>query len=175
MLALFPVYVGVSPPGSIEPPKQLDVSAATPEIAERILLNLVNRERAARGIPALQKDERLGRIARSSARKMREAGRIAHRSPDGTGPGDRVAAAGYPARLLAENLAKGEGVLRVHESLMGSPAHRTAMRLNTEFGIDGPVPDAWQKIVADSGFVRHKGCRLNETQKGCLWLGGDVT
>lgn len=53
-------------------------------------------------------------------------------------------------------------------------AHRTAMRLNTAFAIDGEISDLCKTVIKDAGFVRHSGCRNNKNKADCLWLGGDA-
>lgn len=127
VVALVPVYVGVSPPSSVERPHRPELKADSSETAESHLLRLANQERARRGIPEVKSDERLGRIARSYSEEMRARGRIAHTAPDGRGPKERAYEAGYPALMLSENLSKQSDVVEAHRSLMASPAHRAAM------------------------------------------------
>jgi hypothetical protein len=53
-------------------------------------------------------------------------------------------------------------------------AHRTAMRMNTAFTMDGEISDLCKTVIEDAGFVRHSGCRNNKNKADCLWLGGDA-
>ncbi len=51
-------------------------------------------------------------------------------------------------------------------------AHRTAMRSKSRFEVDGPMPEECSRFIAEAGFVRHRGCRLNAEKEGCLWQPG---
>jgi uncharacterized protein YkwD len=93
---------------------------------ERELLALLNRDRAAAGLRALQSDARLQEIARGHSREMARTGEVVHVS-DKTGSAvDRVRAARvapFP-RILAENVGRAFSTAEVEHGFMGSPGHR---------------------------------------------------
>ncbi len=101
-----------------------------PEIdaLERQAFEGVNRERAARGLPALAWNERLAAIARAHSRDMARRDYFDHVSPDGLHPRDRVKGAGLDYREIAENIASNRNVDRpartAVEGWMDSPGHR---------------------------------------------------
>jgi len=95
----------------------------SPEDEQR-MLDLVNEERRARNLPLLRMDEHLQEAARAHSRDMLARGYIGHVSPDGTGPGERIAAAGAHADSWAENVAVAPTVSIAHAGLMSSPGHR---------------------------------------------------
>jgi uncharacterized protein YkwD len=93
---------------------------------------IVNRERFNRGLPRLRIDERLRASARAHSQDMAERGYVAHLSPDGTTPAERMRACGHP-QPGAENIAMGQPRPQVvMTAWMGSPGHRANI-LRPEF------------------------------------------
>ncbi len=122
--ALFPVWIGVSPPQVWEGARAADETwIQEPEQAEGLLLGLLNDERRRHGLPPLVADSRLAEVARRHSQDMLDRGYLAHLSPEGTGLPDRLRAAGIQTRHSAENLARTPSVAEAHASLMRSPAH----------------------------------------------------
>lgn len=109
-------------------------------------LELVNRERQAHGLPALDLDPLAGRAAANHAADMLARGYYAHRSPEGDSVLDRiVAAGGSPWLKAAENIAEcsicpevpGPALVeRLHRRWMESPGHRRNILAEgiTQFG-----------------------------------------
>lgn len=99
-----------------------------PGVAIASVLCLHNAERAAAGLRPLAWNARLAAAADSHARDMVVRAYFAHVSPEGAGPAQRIAAAGYAASLVGENLAWGEGRLATPSvtvrGWMDSPGHR---------------------------------------------------
>lgn len=129
VLALMSVSVSRAPStlwrgGSESCPRSVSVVAAD---AERGLLTLANRERAARGVPPLELDEALVAVARGHADEMAAAGFFAHVSPVAGGLRERLRVAGIAVQMAGENIAKGDCVAQVHASLMASPGHRATL------------------------------------------------
>jgi uncharacterized protein YkwD len=103
---------------------------------EKLMLQLVNAERARFDLPALTWSDDLSEIARAHSVEMRERKYFAHESPTPSlrRPMDRyVAATGITPRLVAENIYRawgtqhqlGDSDLRAgHDALMKSPGHR---------------------------------------------------
>ncbi len=126
VLANFPVYCGVEVPSSIamngmDPTRRLD-----PEEAERELLILVNRDRAAAGLEPVERDSRLQEVARAYSREMARTGEVAHVSSKSGAAMDRVRAARVSPlpSMLAENLGRAFSTREVESAFMGSPGHR---------------------------------------------------
>lgn len=108
-------------------PEIKQVKAETFELTaeERQVVDLTNRERQARGLPALRVDPRLFIAARRYSAIMARFDRLGH-SVDGSGVGSRVQATGYNWSSCAENCAAGQqGPTEAVSSWMSSPGHRS--------------------------------------------------
>jgi uncharacterized membrane protein required for colicin V production len=92
--------------------------------AERLLFDLVNEERRARGQSLLRWDERLAGAGRRHARDMYRRGYFGHTSPNGRTQGDRLLRMGASYRTAGENLALAPTARAGHAQLMGSTRHR---------------------------------------------------
>jgi uncharacterized protein YkwD len=89
------------------------------------VLQLVNKERAARRLPPLRRVPELDQAAEKRARDMADRDYFAHVSPDGVTPGDQVIAAGYRPLMCGENIASGyANAASVMRAWMDSPGHR---------------------------------------------------
>jgi uncharacterized protein YkwD len=123
--ALFPLSVGEDPPGAFTlepPPDESEIRSAAD--AEDRLLQLINRERADRHLPALIRSDAADEAARDFAVGSLRSGVMAHVGGDGSTVRDRVAARGVAAARVSENLARNSTVEEVHLSLMRSLGHR---------------------------------------------------
>jgi uncharacterized protein YkwD len=126
VLANFPLYCGVEPPARVAAtPNQVTRPQDATE-AERELLALLNRDRAAAGLRALQSDARLQGIARGHSREMARTGEVVHVSDKSGSAVDRVRAAHVSPvpRTLAENVGRAFSAAEVEQGFMGSPGHR---------------------------------------------------
>jgi len=99
---------------------------ATTEVAalEHDMFELINRERAAAGLAALEYDERLADIARAHSLDMKRHDFFAHRSPTTGMLEDRMDRAGYLATEMRENLAMAADIRTAAANLLASPGHR---------------------------------------------------
>ncbi|MFN4088293.1 MAG: CAP domain-containing protein [Alphaproteobacteria bacterium] len=106
--------------------------AARGALREEALV-LVNRDRAAHGLPPLAPDDRLSAAAQSHAADMLARNYVEHVSPEGRTPTDRyVAAGGSATHAVAENIAACEHcppldagqVARLEAGWMASAGHR---------------------------------------------------
>lgn len=101
---------------------------ADPQAEARIippLLQAMNVERRAHGLPPLARDTALDNAAGHHAQDMARHGYFDHRSRDGRKIGDRITAAGFRWCLAAENLAFGQAdPAATVAAWMGSPGHR---------------------------------------------------
>jgi uncharacterized protein YkwD len=100
-------------------------TAAAPTDQARVV-ELVNAERAARGLRPLAWEERLAASAGAYAGQMAGANFFSHTGVDGSDVVARAEAAGYVGwSFLAENLAAGQPTPeRVVQGWMNSPGHR---------------------------------------------------
>ncbi len=110
-----------------EPPTRLTLPVtdlSTDTEAERQMLDLLNVERAQRGMPPLVLDVRLTQVARQHSEEMLRQHYFAHDSPTLGSPFDRMAHAGIRYRWAGENIALAPSVEHAHAGLMNSPEHR---------------------------------------------------
>jgi uncharacterized protein YkwD len=126
VLANFPVWCRQAAPVEITVAPSRDDSepVATEAEAEARMLELVNLDRAANGLPTLQWDERTAEVARAHSREMLATGQVAHVSTRTGNAADRVRAAGIKSAAVLENIARAYGVGEAEEGLMNSPGHR---------------------------------------------------
>jgi uncharacterized protein YkwD len=84
-------------------------AAGTEPATGQAVICLVNAERAARGLPALRQVALIDLAAGRFAAQMVALRFFDHVAPDGSGPEDRVAATGYAAAGVGENIGEGAG------------------------------------------------------------------
>lgn len=92
--------------------------------AERQMLSLVNEERTAAGLPALQMDAALLAEARKHSQDMAQNGFFSHTSPSRGSFSQRLKASGIANRGAGENIAKYGSIEKAHAGLMASEGHR---------------------------------------------------
>lgn len=106
---------------------------AVDQAAETRMLDLLNQERASRGLKPLVRDATIDAVARSHAFDMLRRGYFAHETPEGTTPFDRMRDGNIRFNTAGENLALAPTVMLAHQGLMDSPGHRANI-LRPEFG-----------------------------------------
>lgn len=84
------------------PPSPEKVSGLTDQETE--VLGLVNRQRTRIGLPPLKFSARLAVIARGHSYDMAMRHYLAHNSPDGVAPADRIIGAGIAFHAVGENI-----------------------------------------------------------------------
>jgi uncharacterized protein YkwD len=90
----------------------------------------VNAFRGRNTLPPLRPDPLLDRAAQAHAEDMLRRDYVAHESPEGSQPGDRVLRVGYRYSRIAENLTVGpETPAEAVQAWIDSPPHRRAMLL----------------------------------------------
>ncbi len=126
VLANFPVYCGTEPPASFAFTTTATAVTLEPAMLERQLLDLVDRDRARAGLPAVVPDTRLQAVARRYSQEMAETGVVAHISSRTGSVTDRLQAAGLapPPTVVAENVAGATSVEDAETAFMSSPGHR---------------------------------------------------
>ena len=100
---------------------------------EAEMLEMVNRERAARGLAPFAPDPELTEVARRHSADMFARGYFAHDTPEGKDPFERMREAGVRFRIAGENLALAPTLEIAHTGLMNSPGHRANI-LRPQFG-----------------------------------------
>lgn len=117
----------------------------TGDIAGQILA-LVNAERQRAGVAPLTLNSQLNAAAQNHGRDMANNNHFSHTGTDGSSPGQRAVAVGYPSPYVGENIAWGQtSTEQVMRRWMESDAHRRNI-LNpnyTELGV--------AFVVAESG------------------------
>lgn len=156
VLANFTVYCGVQAP-SFLPGRGGFVATPVPaQEAERHLFALINKARAAAGLAPLELDPALARVARAHSAEMLAHSFIGHISPTTGSPSDRVASAGIAFDRLSENVGTSSSADEVHQGLMRSPGHRSAILdpQSRRVGVGVAVPPAGQRyrVVATELF-----------------------
>ncbi|MFZ5944940.1 MAG: CAP domain-containing protein [Bacillota bacterium] len=91
---------------------------------EKLMLDLVNKERAANGLQPLQIDMQLVKLARMKSQDMITNNYFSHTSPTYGSPFDMMKANGVTYRTAGENLAGAPSVSTAHTNLMNSEGHR---------------------------------------------------
>jgi uncharacterized protein YkwD len=95
---------------------------------EQQLFDLVNAERAQRGIGTLQWDALAGSTARAHSVDMMKKNYFDHTNLSGKSPFDRMKSAGIKYSMASENIAAGyANGLFAHYALLNSPGHRKSI------------------------------------------------
>lgn len=114
------------------------------QTSERVMVELVNKERTNRGLKALIFDSKLRDIARAHSADMFKRGYFSHYSPEGLSVADRALNAGGDFLVIGENLAYAPSVELAHQGFMNSEGHRANI-LSPDYGkigigtVDGGV------------------------------------
>jgi uncharacterized protein YkwD len=113
-------------------PYKVTNSRPRPEL-EAKMLELLNKERVAKGLKALAPDPELTAVARKHSADMFTRGYFAHETPEGLSPFDRMKQDKVNFDAAGENLALAPTVQVAHSGLMNSPGHRANI-LAKDFG-----------------------------------------
>jgi len=123
---------------------------------EQQVVDLVNKERAAAGLPALKVNTKLSAVAEKKAEDMRDKNYFSHTSPTYGSPFDMMRQFGVSYSTAGENIAKGQRTpAAVMDGWMNSPGHRANI-LNssyTEIGV-GYVTDSNGNTYWVQQFIR---------------------
>jgi uncharacterized protein YkwD len=103
-----------------------------PDLEAR-MLQMVNAERAKRGLEPLRPDPQLVEVARGHSRDMFDRGYFSHVSPDGGTLAERMRKGEARYFVAGENLALAPTLDIAHQGLMDSPGHRANI-LRPQFG-----------------------------------------
>lgn len=94
------------------------------EELEKEIFELVNKERASRGLRELIIDDKAREAARKHAADMFQNGYFSHVNLEGKNATYRMRAAGANFTMSGENLALSKDLASAHEGLMNSPGHK---------------------------------------------------
>jgi uncharacterized protein YkwD len=148
VLANFALYCGTAPPTAFAGAAGYTASSLDPKQTEARLLELVNRDRRAAGLPALAPDPALAAVAREHSLDMLQNHFVGHVSPTTGGVGERVKHAGIAFTRILENVGVNGSVEELELSLMASPGHRSAIldahaeRVGIGVIVDDSAPDS---------------------------------
>lgn len=122
---------------------------------EEIVLDLLNRDRANNGLPALVLDPELSRIARIKSQDMKDNRYFAHLSPTYGTAAQMLTHFGYAYNGAGENIAHHATVEKSQAAFMSSPGHRANIlgRQWRKVGI-GVVYDDQGYVYVTQLFVR---------------------
>ena len=110
-------------PGNSNPSAEVPLpSGLTAE--EKEMVQLVNQERASRGLQPLQVDMNIVKTARVKAQDMVNNSYFSHTSPTYGSPFQMMDTFGIHYRAAAENIAQNRSVSAAHASFMGSSGHK---------------------------------------------------
>ncbi|MCR8844904.1 CAP domain-containing protein [Paenibacillus sp. SC116] len=112
------------------------------------VVELVNKERAKAGLPALKYDEKLSQVAHLKAKDMIDNNYFDHNSPTYGSPFDMMRSQGVSYNTAGENIAKGQrSAEEVMKDWMNSPGHRQNILKDgyTKIGV-GYYNGAWVQM-----------------------------
>ncbi len=109
-------------PKQPEAPKTPSITGLTQD--EQHMVNLVNEARRQNGLPALQVDLELTKVARLKSQDMIKHNYFSHQSPTYGSPFDMMKQFGIQYTAAGENIACNQSVSAAHEALMNSQGHR---------------------------------------------------
>ncbi len=101
-----------------------DYTTISVTVQEQKLLNLLNQDRAANGLPALALDAELSTLARLKSCDMKEKGYFSHTSPTYGNAAAMLTAFGYAYQGVGENIAHHANVEKAEAAFMSSPGHK---------------------------------------------------
>lgn len=119
------------------------------------VVSLVNSERAAQGLTALQSDSELAKIAQQKAEDMAENQYFSHTSPIYGSAFDMLKAAGYSYKSAGENIAMGQkSAASVMDGWMHSSGHRANIldasyeKIGVGYAVSAAGTPYWVQIFA---------------------------
>ena len=134
--------------------KDEPVSAGQSSMTSQVV-SLVNSERAAQGIAALQNDSKLSEIAQQKAEDMAKNQYFSHTAPTYGSAFDMLKAAGYSYKTAGENIAMGQkSAASVMDGWMHSSGHRANIlhtsyeKIGVGYAVSADGMPYWVQIFA---------------------------
>ena len=141
----------LAPARRVAPP----LPAATPLSAA--VIDLVNAERAGRGLAPMVWDQRLELAAQRHSDDQAAMRQMSHTGSDGSSLAERLARVGFSSRASGENVATGQtSAASVMSAWMNSPGHRANIlssntRLGVGFAAGADGRTYWTQVFATPG------------------------
>lgn len=104
--------------------------------AEKVMLEMVNKEREKAGVSPVEADSLLTDVARAHCEDMFKRGYFSHYTPEGKSPFDRMSEVNVEFEYAGENLALAPNTSLAMKGLMNSPGHKANI-LSENFGTLG--------------------------------------
>ena len=123
-------------PPSSEKTLELNFSVTDAKVRPELeakMLDLINEERQAVGLPLLFADPAMQEVARAHSRDMFVKGYFSHVNKEGLTPAERARKFGVRFITAGENLALAPTLTSAHDGLMNSPGHKANI-LRPSFG-----------------------------------------
>lgn len=117
-----PTAIPTAKPGSSNSTGDYTTDSVTTQ--EYLAWNLLNQDRIANGLPALQLDEELCRLARIKSMDMKKNHYFAHVSPTYGSAAEMLRHFGYSFNSVGENIAHHATVEKSQAAFMSSAGHR---------------------------------------------------
>jgi len=112
-------------PDHIYPGQKINIAANAELSQEQEVINLVNQEREKAGLPALEYDWELARVAKYKSQDMKDQNYFSHNSPVYGSPFAMMQNFGINYKSAGENIARGQrSAEQVVNAWMNSSGHR---------------------------------------------------
>ncbi|MCQ4040856.1 CAP domain-containing protein [Streptantibioticus rubrisoli] len=137
--------------------------------AVRQVLALINKARAAQGLPAYTITAGLTRSAEAHNQVMAGGCGLSHQCPGEAALGDRETAAGVQWSSAGENIGEGGPVSSSPQDIAAMAVQLTQGMLNEQ-----PPDDGHRRNILSSGFT-HIGIAVHRDAQGTVWLTQDFS
>lgn len=155
-----------APKPSTNPPS---TTAPAQGDAVQQVLDLINRSRAAQGLPAYTLLAGLNKSAAAHNQVMASGCGLSHQCPNEPAFGDRESAAGVHWTSAGENIGEGGGVNSSTAAIAKSAVGLTQMMLDEK-----PPEDGHRRNILSSSFT-HVGIAVYRDSSGTVWMTQDFS
>ena len=155
-----------APKPSTNPPT---TSAPAQGDAVQQVLDLINRSRAAQGLPAYTLLAGLNKSAAAHNQVMASGCGLSHQCPNEPAFGDRESAAGVHWTSAGENIGEGGGI-----DNSSSAIARSAVGLTQSMLDEKPPEDGHRRNILSSSFT-HVGIAIFRDSHGTVWMTQDFS
>jgi len=136
------------------------VTTPRPSDVEDRVHYAVNNVRDAHGLPPLQWDEKLARIARSHSSDMASRNFVGHSTPTGTGLGERYRRFDYDDRVPDDGrnaLLAGENIAKLHVGIPSKRIDGKTVTYETVFDLGHGAVHGWMNSAGHrENLLRHR-------------------
>ncbi|MFJ9773908.1 CAP domain-containing protein [Kitasatospora sp. NPDC101157] len=156
-------------PAPAAPPATPAAQTGSNSDAVQQVLNLINRARAAQGLPAYTITSGLTSSAEAHNQAMAGGCGMSHQCPGEAELGARETAAGVQWNAVGENIGYGSGVSSSAQDIAALAVSLTQDMLN-----ETPPDDGHRKNILSSAFT-HIGIAVHRDASGTVWLTQDFS